>query len=65
MFDEIINVTDSLSTNVASNVSINLFNKNVTYKMGCYILHAVLLVIMSLFITSITCSHDEQKNVLL
>ena len=49
------NVSTNLSTNVTSNVSINVFNKKVKYKMGSYVLHAVLL--MTIFIIAVICYH--------
>ena len=56
MCDEIINVTDSVSTNltntvltnVTSTVSTNFDDKKVIYKIDCYILQLVLLVIIPL-----------------
>ena len=51
------NISTNLSTNVTSNVSINVLNKKVRYKMGCYVLHAVLLVIISIFIVAVICYH--------
>ena len=56
-FDEIINAADSVSVsgsvNVTSTVSTN-FNKKVRYKMDCYILHIVVLVII---VFAVICSH--------
>ena len=47
MCDEIINVVGSVSTNISANVmsavSTN-FHKKVRYKMDCYILHPISLV---------------------
>ena len=51
--DEIINDTDSVTT--------NFDNKNVRYKMDCYILHTELIVIILLFIISFTC-YSYAKN---
>ena len=67
--DEILNTTDSvstnvtktistsmldtISTNVASTVSINSGDKKVRYKIDCYILHTVLLLIILIFIIAI------------
>ena len=56
--NEIINVMDSLSTNVTntvpitvtSTVSISSNDKKVRYKMDYYILHTVLIVVILLFI---------------
>ena len=46
--DEIIKATDSVSTNVASTVSTNFYNKEVRYKKDRYILQTVLLVVILL-----------------
>ena len=67
---EIINTTDSVLTNVTSTVTRSFFNKKVRYKMYCYILHTVLLVIMLLLINTICDKTMEnidlnKKNVLL
>ena len=43
------NMTNIASTNNASTVSINSDDKNLRYKMGCFILHTILLVIILLF----------------
>ena len=76
MCDKIIYVMDILSTNrlnalianVMSNVSINLNDKKVSYKINFYILHMVLLSIMLLFIIAVSCYHyakhrSKQKNI--
>ena len=73
MCDEIINVTDGVSTNVINTIIRNMTNtasinvmstvsknsddKKVRYKVDCYILHTVLLVITWLYIITIICSH--------
>ena len=49
MCDEITNAVHSESANVISAVSINSDDKKVRCKVDCYILHAVLLVIILLF----------------
>ena len=60
---EIIYVMDIVSKNLANTISINVTStasinyKEVRYKMGCYILHAALLVIILLFIIAIMCYH--------
>ena len=67
MCDEIINAADSVSTNVTNiiltnvtnNVSINADDKKVTYKILCYILHTVLVVIVLLFIIAIIRYHMQ------
>ena len=59
--DEIRSVIDILSTKITdtipANVSISSDNKKVRKKTDCFILHAVLLVIVLLLITSIICDH--------
>ena len=73
MCDEIINVTDSASTNVINTILRNMTNtisinvmstvsknsddKKVRYKIDCCILHTVLLVIISLYIITIIRYH--------
>ena len=56
------NVANTISTNIASTVSINFDDKKVRYKMDCYILHTVLLVIILLFIITII-SHQYAKHI--
>ena len=51
------NVTNIVPTNVTSTVSINYDDKKVIYKINCYILYMVLLVIILLFIIAINCYH--------
>ena len=51
-----MNVIDSTSTNILSNV-----RKNSDYKTGYYILHRVLLVVILQFITAIIC-YDYLNN---
>ena len=52
--DEIINATDSVSTNITTTVSTNFYSKKLRYnKIDCYILHVVLLVIILVFIIHI------------
>ena len=50
------NVTNTILANVTSIVPSN-FHKKVRYKMDCYILHTVLLVIKLLLIITIVCYH--------
>ena len=57
MSDEIINAAGNVSKNVTSALSKNFYYKKVRYKIDCYILHTVLLVIILLFIIAITCYH--------
>ena len=59
------NVTNTIITNIASAVLVNSDDKKVKYKMDCYILYIVLLVIMlPLIIAIIWCHYTEKKNVL-
>ena len=67
--DEIINTVGNVSTAVTSTVSTNFYNKKVRYKMDCYILHTVLLLIILLFTIAIICydyakHRSKRKNVL-
>ena len=71
--DEIVNAAKSVSINVPTNVTYivltNFHNKKGRYKMGCYILCTVSLVIILLFTIAITCFHytkhrSKLKNVL-
>ena len=59
--DEIIYVMDIASTEmtnaIATNKSINSYDKEVRYKIDCYILRIVLLVIILLLIITIVCYH--------
>ena len=52
--DKIINNADSVSTNLAINimstVSTNYHNENIIYKVGCYILLTVLLVMTDYYL---------------
>ena len=77
MCDDIMNVADSVSTNgtytlstnvtnvvltkVTRTVPINSDDKNVRYKMDCYILYTVLLVDILLFIIPIVRYHCVKK----
>ena len=70
--DEIISVKDIVSTKrtntIATNVSINPDGKKVRHKIDCFILHAVLLVIILLLILTIICYHygkhrPKQKSI--
>ena len=60
--DEIINAADKVSTNVTSTVPKHFYNKNLRYKMDCYILHTVLLVIILLFVIDIICYHYAKQR---
>ena len=63
--DKIVSVMDNVSikmTNtVAENLSINSDAKKVSYKMDCFILHAVFLNIKLLLTIAITCYHYENQ----
>ena len=56
-------MTNNISTNVTSTVSINFDNKKVRHKMDCYIFHTFLLLIILLFIIAIICDNDIKQNV--
>ena len=60
-FDEIISVMDIVSTEmtntIATNGSINSDDKKVRYKINCYILHTILLVIILLLMVTVVCYH--------
>ena len=65
----VMNVMDIVSTEmtntIATNVSTNSDGKKVRYKMDCYILHTVLLVITLSMIITIICYHYAKlKNIL-
>ena len=66
MWDEIISVMNIVSTKmtntIAKNVSINSYDKEVRYKINCFILHTVLLVIILLLITTIICYHYAEHS---
>ena len=63
--NEIVSITDIVSTNVissvpanvTSNVSINSDNKKIRYKMNCYNLQMFMLVVILLFLITIICYH--------
>ena len=59
------NMTNTMSTNITCTVSTNSDDKNARYKIiDCYILHSVLLVIVSLLLTDIVCFHYiKQKRI--
>ena len=50
-------VVNSITTNVTNTVSINRHIKKIRYKMDCYILQTVLVVIILLFIITIISYH--------
>ena len=51
--------TNTIATNVTSTASINFQSKKLR---GCYILHAVLSVIMLLFVSVIICYYAKHKG---
>ena len=58
------NVTNTILTNITSTVLVNSDDKKVKYKMDCYILYIVLLVIiLPLIIAIIWCHYTEQKRI--
>ena len=66
MCDAIINPAYSASTNGSANVISTVptnFHHKVRYKMDCYILHIVLLVIILLFIMALFCYHYVKHKV--
>ena len=68
--NEIVSVTDSVSTNVTSTISINVTStvlinfddKKVWFKMDYHILHMFLLETILLFMTAIICYHYEKHG---
>ena len=50
-------VSTNMTNTIPTNMSTNSDGKKVRYKMDCYILHTVLLVMVLLFITIIICYH--------
>ena len=56
-----MNVMSNVAINVTSSVSVNFQNKKVRYKMNCYILHMILLVVILLFLIVII-SYDYAKD---
>ena len=51
-----------MTNTIATHVSINSDDKNVKYKIDCYILHAVLLVIILLLIITIVRYHHAKHR---
>ena len=64
--DEIISVMDIVSTKmantIATNASIKFHNKKLRYKIDCYILQTVFLVIILLSIITIICYHYTTRK---
>ena len=58
-----VNVARSISANVKSTMVTNSVNKYIRYKMYCFILHTVLLVIILLFTIAIICYHCAKQLV--
>ena len=58
-------MTNTVTTNVISTMSTNSEYKKVRYKMDCFILHALLLVIISLFIIAIIMQNIGQNKKIL
>ena len=52
-----ITVSCSVTMNAANTASINSDGETIRYKMDCYILHKILLVVILLFIIVIICYH--------
>ena len=50
-------VSTDMTNAIRTNMSANSDGKKKRYKMDCYILHTVLLVITLLFIIAIICYH--------
>ena len=63
---EIVNAPDSVSKNHSANIIsavLTNFHKKVKYKMDCYILQTVLLMIIWLFTLAIICYHYAKHNI--
>ena len=58
-------MTNTVTTNVISTMSTNSEYKKVRYKMDCFILHTLLLVIISLFIIAIIMQNMGQNKKIL
>ena len=58
-------MTNTVTTNVISAMSTNSEYKKVRYKMDCFILHTLLLVIISLFIIAIIMQNIGQNKKIL
>ena len=58
-------MTNTVTTNVISTMSTNSEYKKVRYKMDCFILHTLLLVIISLFIIAIIMQNIGQNKKIL
>ena len=58
-------MTNTVTTNVISTMSTNSEYKKVRYKIDCFILHTLLLVIISLFIIAIIMQNIGQNKKIL
>ena len=57
------NVANAIPTNVRSTMSTNSEDKKVRYKMVCYILHIILLLIILLFTIALNWYHCTKNNI--
>ena len=57
-------MTDTIPTNAMTTMSTNSVGKSLRYKIDCYFLYTVLLVIISLVIIAIAYYHCKGKNAL-
>ena len=57
------NVANAIPTNVRSTMSTNSEDKKVRYKMVCYILHIILLLIILIFTIALNCYHCTKNNI--
>ena len=55
-------VSTKMTNTLAMNVSINFYDKKVTYKIHCYILYTVFLVIILQLIITIICYHSTKNR---
>ena len=59
----VLDVVFTKTTNtIATNVSVNCHIKNKTYKIGCFILRTVLLVMILLLIITNICYHFTNQS---
>ena len=62
MDSAVTNVTNTISTNARSTVTIKPEDKNVRQEIDCYILHAFLLVTILPFMIAIFCYHNAKHK---
>ena len=66
MCDSIVNAADSITTNgsvkVMNSIPTNFRNKKVRFKMDCWILSTVLLLVILLFLITIICYHYTEHR---